>query len=80
MAKRGRPRKTKAVKPIVEPIVVPEINPPQLNPTIIQDRIMRYRRNAPCPECQSHPVVCIMRKLNYAAFRCRECGYRWEVG
>jgi hypothetical protein len=40
-----------------------------------RDRMMRYQRNPCCPNCDAHPVVCMMRWLNYAAFRCRECGH-----
>ena len=86
MAKRGRPRKTKKaqkVEPVVNEVLVsdpPVVDPPVVELGIIQDRIMRYRRSSPCPQCQAHPVVCTMRRSNYAAFRCRRCGYRWEVG
>jgi DNA-directed RNA polymerase subunit M/transcription elongation factor TFIIS len=43
------------------------------------DRMMRYRRTPPCPACGAHPVVCTQRRGAYAAFRCRQCGHRWEV-
>jgi len=43
------------------------------------DRMLRYRRNAPCPECQAHPVVCMMRRPGYSKFRCRQCGHVWEI-
>jgi formate dehydrogenase maturation protein FdhE len=45
---------------------------------VLHDRMMRYRRNPSCPECDAHPVVCMMRRPNYRSFRCRTCGYRWE--
>ena len=90
MAKRGRPRKTtksKKKEPIIEFIPEPTLPepelieaPPFIDPGVMQDRIMRYRRTAPCPKCGAHPVVCIMRRANYAAFRCRQCDHRWEVG
>jgi predicted RNA-binding Zn-ribbon protein involved in translation (DUF1610 family) len=47
---------------------------------LMQDRMLRYRRNMPCPACGNHPNICMMRRGNYAAFRCRSCGHRWEVG
>ena len=52
-----------------------------LNTTVIngRDRMARYKRNPPCPKCGAHPVVCMMRRPKFAAFRCRQCGYRWEV-
>lgn len=57
----------------------PEITEIPISPDQIQDRMMRYARNPACPECAAHPVVCMMRRAGYAAFRCRECGHRWEV-
>ena len=44
-----------------------------------RDRMARYQRHPPCPKCDAHPSVCTMRRPRYAAFRCRQCGYRWEV-
>ena len=43
----------------------------------LSDRMMRYRRNPPCPECDTHPVVCESRRGGEAFFRCRSCGHRW---
>lgn len=45
------------------------------------DRMMRYRENPACPECGSHPVVCTMKRKEYASYRCRarECRNRFEV-
>jgi len=87
MAKRGRPKKIDAKpkrgrppKKAVKPIEAPAPIDPAPVSTEIQDRMMRYRRSAPCPECGARPVVCMMKRQNYAAFRCRQCGHRWEVG
>lgn len=43
------------------------------------DRMLRHRRNPPCPKCGAHPSVCTQRRGAWAAFRCRQCGHRWEV-
>ena len=54
----------------------------ELSNTLIKngrDRMMKYKKNPPCPKCGAHPSVCMMRLPKFAAFRCRQCGYRWEV-
>jgi len=43
------------------------------------DRMMRYRKNPPCPKCGAHPTVCMMRRPGYELRRCRQCGHRWEI-
>jgi len=43
----------------------------------LSDRMMRHSRPT-CPECDSFPVACTMKRVGYAAFRCRVCGHRWE--
>jgi len=56
-------------------------SPQELKTTMIEgtDRMLRYNRNPKCPECGAHPVICTIRRRSYKAFRCRMCGYRWEV-
>ena len=77
------PKKTilRKKQPEIEEIV--KVNPaPQLETTIIEDgtdRMLRYKRNPHCPECDAHPVICTIRRISYKAFRCRMCGHRWEV-
>jgi len=53
----------------------------QLNTTMAEpdDRMMRHRKNPPCPKCGSHPTVCMMRRPGYELRRCRQCGHRWEI-
>lgn len=53
----------------------------ELNNTMAngRDRMARHRRSPACPKCDARPVVCMMRRPKFAAFRCRQCGYRWEV-
>jgi len=77
--KRGRPKKAiqKPVKKSAKKQIVKK--QPEKRTAAIFDRMLRYKRNPPCPECDAHPVVCMMRREKYAAFRCRECGHRWEV-
>ncbi len=53
---------------------------PQSNNSQIEDRMLHYRRSQGCPECKALPVVCMQKKGDYAAYRCRSCGLRWEVG
>jgi len=43
------------------------------------DRMLRYRKTPPCPKCCAHPVVCKIRRRDYALFRCRACGHRFEI-
>jgi len=57
--------------------VMPEIQTTTID--MPHDRMMRYRKSPSCPKCNAHPVVCKARRQDYAFFRCRECGYRWEV-
>lgn len=55
---------------------------PELETIIVKegtDRMLRYKRNPRCPECDAHPVICTIRRISYKAFRCRICGHRWEV-
>ena len=54
---------------------------PELQNTVINghDRMARYQRHPPCPKCDAKPSVCMMRRPGYASYRCRQCGYRWEV-
>ena len=56
--------------------------PPVANPILspgIQDRMLPPRRVVFCPKCTASPVVCMMRQPGYGAYRCRECGHKWEV-
>jgi transcription elongation factor Elf1 len=55
---------------------------PVLETTLAEpdDRMMRYQRNPRCPACDAHPVVCTMRRRQYTAFRCRQCGFRFSTG
>lgn len=52
-----------------------------LSTTMLQpdDRMMRYRKNPPCPKCGAQPTVCMMRRKGYELRRCRQCGHRWEI-
>ena len=52
-----------------------------LNNTLMNghDRMARHQRSPACPKCDARPVVCMMRRPKFAAFRCRQCGHRWEV-
>jgi len=68
------------------PVTSPEIHTttalPEIQTTTIDmpcDRMLRYRKSPPCPRCGAHPVVCKLRKQDYALFRCRVCGHRFEV-
>lgn len=62
-------------------IAAHESSAPEIQTTMAapDDRMVRYRRNPPCPKCGAHPVVCMMRRPGHKVFRCRECGYRWEI-
>lgn len=46
----------------------------------IQDRMMRYSMNPPCPKCNANSTACRLRRGTYALFYCRECEHRWEEG
>lgn len=79
----GRPKKTKEKKDVITKPEKAEVRPdPVVQTTAVQpqDRMLRFRRNPPCPKCDAHPVVCTQRRGDYAAFRCRQCGHRFEVG
>lgn len=41
--------------------------------------VLRYRTNPPCPKCEGNSM-CMNRRGDYAAHRCRQCGHRWEEG
>ena len=77
MPKKISPKKTKETpsKPIVE-----EISPVPVTPEVLTDRMMRHNFIPSCPECDAFPVVCLMKKPGYAAYRCRACSHQWEVG
>ena len=84
MSKRGRPQK----KTIQEPpsaIIARDIPPEELETTIadVSDRMMHYAERPKggkcCPECSAFPVVTVQKRGAYASYRCRECGFRWEV-
>lgn len=76
-----QPANQPEIKEVSGPVV--EYVNPALDTTIIdegsQDRMLRYKRNPRCPECDAHPVICTIRRISYKAFRCRMCGHRWEV-
>ena len=84
--KRGRPKKVK--KPVIKELKLPEfveapvpelIAAPQVE--VIQDRMARYGYQKPrvCPECRAMPVVTMLKRRDYALYRCRKCGHRWEI-
>jgi len=55
---------------------------PQLETTMLEggpDRMLRYKNSPRCPACDAHPVICMISRISYKAFRCRICGHRWEV-
>ena len=62
---------------IRDPDVSPEIFIQTPDPTPA-DRMARYRKNPHCPECGSHPVICISRRRDKAFFRCRSCGHTFS--
>jgi len=83
--KRGRPKKVKDPAPIIEELEIPDIVeapiPELLAAPVIQDRMMHYGYQKPryCPECRSMPVVTMLKRRDYALYRCRACGYKWEI-
>lgn len=86
--KTSSPKKPAKRTPTTTPVekrvfesAAPETPVPDMNTRVLngRDRMSRYRRNPPCPRCDTHPSVCMMRRPGYASFRCRQCGYRWEV-
>ena len=91
-AKRAHKQKKPTNKEALQPVIQPELEAvsgeveadpsPQLETTILEggtDRMLRYKRNPRCPECDAHPVICTIRRISYKAFRCRMCGHRWEI-
>jgi len=74
MATKKKKTTKKPTERTVDPI-------PELQNTIINghDRMARYQRHPPCPKCDARPSVCMMRRGKFAAYRCRQCGHRWEV-
>ena len=61
--------------PAPELIAAPQVE-------VIQDRMARYGYQKPrvCPECRAMPVVTMLKRRDYALYRCRECGHKWEIG
>lgn len=48
----------------------------------LSNRMMGYGRfrRPPCPVCDAFPVVCSMKRNDFAVYRCRVCGHRWTTG
>lgn len=84
MAKRGRPKK-QVEKEVVSTVPARDLPPEELQTTVaeVSDRMLRYsdrpKTKPPCPECGYFPVVTVQKRGPYASYRCRECGFRWEV-
>jgi|AMWB02.1.fsa_nt_gi transposase-like protein len=78
MLKKISPKKVK--KEVTPAPVAEEIAPTPIAPEILTDRMMRHNFIPSCPECDAFPVICLMKKSGYAAYRCRSCSHQWEVG